>query len=650
MVASLYPEGTLTTYSFSKWLGLAGLRLGAVVASPDLLGRLTAVQGNPLGANIQAQRAAIAGMKVKGPWLQRLRAINRANHEIAAQALARSGVGKVLVWPSHGNFLAADVSDGGWTGDTLAGALLDRDVFIRSGTYQSPAFGQRFVKISTSVPTEWVERFADALSTLSVPQKPPTGQTLRNLGVPEQCASSGVALGRRVAAGEVSPVQLAECALHIARTIEPRINAYAGFLEERALTQAAEREREAKDGRPRGALHGVPIAIKDNFYYQGEAAGKGSRTSSDVAAATSSPMVERLVAAGAVIIGKTTTPEFGWKATGISPRTGVTRNPWDVTRNTGGSSAGSGATVASGAVPIALGSDAGGSIRVPASFCGVVGIKPTLGAIPVWPGTVNENLSHAGPLTRSVEDARAVLGITRGPDARDPQSYFSAPPQADVKGRRLRVGVIGAPFGIEPDGDVQPIIAKALSQLGDAGVAEFEETDLNVGLPRDVFEALWVTGRGLGFLDLFAAHADIMDPGLVRLGPLAQSCSLREFYAAMTKRREFNAAMFNLLDQWDLLIMPTMPLTAFAAEAEVPENGEADAPLPWITWTPYTYPFNISGQPAISIPCGLSRAGMPVGLQIVGPWAHDLRVLDFAQTCETILALPANQRIAPMKL
>ena len=186
------------------------------------------------------------------------------------------------------------------------------------------------------------------------------------LGPEEYQASTALGLARQVADGSLSPVQLTECALDLAQEAEPAINAYAALLAARARREAAELEAEARAGRIRSVLHGVPIAVKDNFYYQGEPTGKGSLTSSDEPARESAPMVERLVGAGAVVIGKTTTPEFGWKGTGSSPRTGVTRNPWDPARNSGGSSAGSGATVASGAVPVATGTDAGGSIRIPA--------------------------------------------------------------------------------------------------------------------------------------------------------------------------------------------------------------------------------------------------------------------------------------------
>ncbi|WP_281690471.1 amidase [Pseudonocardia thermophila] len=462
----------------------------------------------------------------------------------------------------------------------------------------------------------------------------------------EYRAASALDLGRRVAAGELSPVHLAELALELAAQAEPVINAYAALLPERARATAAAREAEVRAGTVRSPLHGVPIAVKDNMLEEGVPAGKGSLTSSDEPAPASSPMVGRLLDAGAVVIGRTTTPEFGWKATGISPRTGITRNPWDPQRNPGGSSAGSGATVGSGAVPIATGTDAGGSVRIPAAFCGVVGLKPTLGAIPVWPSTVNENLSHAGVLTRDVRDARAVLALTRGPDPRDPQSYWSRPPAGDGE-RRLRVGIVRAPFGIDPEEDVAAAVGRALDALVAAGGADYAETTLPTELPRAVFEVLWVTGRGLGFRDLAREHADVMDPGLVRLGPLAEAYDLPAFYAAMTARREFNSAMAHVLDEWDLLVMPTMPITAFAADAEVPPGGEADAPLPWITWTPYTYPFNITGQPAITLPTGLGRGGMPVGAQIVGPWAHDERVLEFAVHAQRVLASTNERTVAP---
>lgn len=467
-----------------------------------------------------------------------------------------------------------------------------------------------------------------------------------DLDLDQYRAASGVELGRRVAGGELSPVQLAECALHIARVAEPAINAYAALLADRAIAQARDREAEARRGLIRSALHGVPIAVKDNMPYEGEPTGKGSRTSPDTPAQTSAPMVARLVDAGAVVIGRTTTPEFGWKGTGISPRTGVTRNPWDPQRNSGGSSAGSGATVASGAVAIATGSDAGGSVRIPASFCGVVGLKPTLSAIPVWPGTVNENLSHAGVLTRDVADATAVLGIVRGPDPRDPQSYYVAP--MHDRHRRPRVGVVRTPFGISPDTGVTQIVDTALASVLRDADADFHEIELPAPLPRNVFDALWITGRGIGFRDLVCDHADIMDPGLVRLATLAQSYTLADHYTALTARRQFNTAMYRCLDEWDMLVMPTMPITAFAADAEVPAGGDLDAPLPWITWTPYTYPFNITGQPAVSIPCGFDTAHMPVGLQVIGPWGGDELVLSFAKRCQDILAASGEPRIAPL--
>ena len=468
--------------------------------------------------------------------------------------------------------------------------------------------------------------------------------TFTEITLDEYQSCSAVDLGRRVAAGELSPVQLAECAITIAASAEPHINAYAALMGEHALAVAAERERDVRHNMVRSALHGVPIAVKDNMYIAGQPCWKGSLTTSDDPVAVSSPMVARLEDAGTVIIGRTTTPEFGWKASGNSPRTGITRNPWNTHCNTGGSSAGAGATVASGAVPIATGTDAGGSVRIPASFCGTVGLKPTLGAIPVWPGTVNENLSHAGVLTRTVEDARTALRLTQGPDPRDPQSCFVTPLPATTA--RPRVGVVPAPFGVAPVAEVSDAFGTAVSALADADIADMTEIALDRAAPSEIFDALWVTGRGLGFAETVAEHRAVMDPALARLNDLAADYSLADFFAIMQQRRAFNEWAFGLFDQWDLLLMPTMPLTAFSAAAEVPEGGAADAPLPWSTWTPYTYPFNISGQPAISIPTGLAPGRMPVGLQIVGPWSADRRVLDFAQRCETVLAATNETRVA----
>lgn len=458
----------------------------------------------------------------------------------------------------------------------------------------------------------------------------------RDLELDDYAGLSAVELAHRVAAGRHSPVQLVECALALAEEWEPRVNAYAALTAELARSQAAAREAEARDGRLRGPLHGVPIANKDNIAIAGQPLGKGSRTAGDSPAPVSSPMIHRLMDAGAVVVGRTTTSEFGWKGTGTSPRTGVTRNPWDTDRNSGGSSAGSAATVATGAVPIATGTDAGGSVRIPASFCGVVGFKPTLSAIPLWPGTVNETLSHAGAMGRSVDDVAVAFDLARGFDARDPQSAYSG--HGEPLSAKPRVGLVRRPFGIAPTDAVAAAFDAAVARLADAGIASIAPARMDREVPRDVFEALWVTGRGLGFADLIREHHEVMDPGLVRLGELAAGYTLADYLAALGRRRDFNSWAYGLFDHWDLLLMPTMPLEAFGAEDETPPGGQVDAPLPWITWTPYTYPFNISGQPAVTIPVPVEPGQLPVGLQIVGPWSADDRVLELARRCEGVLA------------
>ncbi len=455
---------------------------------------------------------------------------------------------------------------------------------------------------------------------------------------------------RLVADGAVSPVHLAEHALARARESEPRINAYVRLLDRDALRAAAEREAEARAGRPRGALHGVPIAVKDNFYVAGHPVSRGSRTSSDAAVAENAPMIERVLTAGAVIVGKTTMPEFGWKGTGSSPLTGITRNPWNAARNPGGSSAGSAATVAAGAVPLALGSDAGGSIRIPAAFCGIVGVKPTLGLVPVWPGTVTGSLSHVGPLARSVGDAALVVAATAGPDPRDPLSYgasdrTSREALARLRAGGLRVAVAAAPFGVAPEDGVAAVFADAVARLRAAVPAAWSDIALDIALPRGIFETLWVTGRGFGFADTIAARAAEMDPGLVRCAALARGYSAGDLLRAIDDRRRLSAALAALLEACDVLVTPTMPLAAFAAGDEVPPGGEADAPLPWVSWTPYTYPFNLSGQPAVSIPCGLDRDRLPVGLQVVAGWGADRLAMAVARRFEPVLG---RARPAPL--
>ena len=455
---------------------------------------------------------------------------------------------------------------------------------------------------------------------------------------------------RLVADGAVSPVHLAEHALARARAAEPRINAYVRLLDGDALAAAAEREAEARTGRLRGGLHGVPIAVKDNFHLAGHPVTRGSRTASPAPVTRNAPAIERVLAAGAVIVGKTAMPEFGWKGTGSSPLTGLTRNPWNPARNPGGSSAGSAASVASGAVPLALGSDAGGSIRIPAAFCGVAGIKPTLGLIPVWPGTVTESLSHVGPLARSVADLALAVAATAGPDPRDPLSY-GAPDRttraarARLRSGSLRIAVAAAPFGVAPGPGVAAVFADAVERLRGAVPAAWSETALDIALPRGIFETLWVTGRGFGFAGTIAARGAEMDPGLVRCAELARAYTLGDFLRATDDRRKLNAALAAALQACDVLVTPTMPLTAFAAADEVPPGGEADAPLPWVSWTPYTYPFNLSGQPAVSIACGFDAGGLPVGLQVVAGWGADRLALAVARRFERVLG---RARPAPL--
>jgi aspartyl-tRNA(Asn)/glutamyl-tRNA(Gln) amidotransferase subunit A len=464
------------------------------------------------------------------------------------------------------------------------------------------------------------------------------------IGEEEYMSQSAGQLGKLVADGRHSPVQLAERALDLAKRSESAINAYVCFLDDYAKGVANEREAEIRGGRNRGPLHGVPSAIKDNFYLKGFPVTRGSRTGVGYTATFDSPIIERVLEAGAVIVGKTTMPEFGWKGTGNSPLTGITRNPWDRTRNPGGSSAGSAATVAAGAVPLALGSDAGGSVRIPASFCGVVGLKPTLGRIPVWPGTVTETLSHAGPLCRFVDDARLLLAATGGADARDPLSFGAGPRIDAARQARLsegccRIGLMENPFGLELKPDVSEVFSLALDKIRTSVEANYSSVSFDEPLPREIFEVLWVTGRGLGFGDTFSSFGSVMDPGLVRLEGLAGAYSVTQLFRIMEARRNFVSAAFALLETVDVLVMPTMPIVAFDADAEVPIGGEGSAPLPWVTWTPFTYPFNLSGQPAISIPCGLTQAGLPVGLQIVGAWGHDELVLDVAERFESGLNL-----------
>ncbi|WP_028057427.1 amidase [Candidatus Solirubrobacter pratensis] len=425
-------------------------------------------------------------------------------------------------------------------------------------------------------------------------------------------------------AGTLSPVEALESALARIESANPAVNAFR-LVDADAAQAAAEASQERwRRGAPRGLLDGVPVAIKDVFPTRGWPTLRGSLTvAADRDWPDDAPAVAALRRHGAVLVGKTTTPEFGWKGITDSALDGVTRNPWDVTRTSGGSSGGSAVALASGMVALALGSDGGGSIRIPCGFCGLPGIKPTFGRAPAWPPSVFGILSHVGPMGRTVPDVALLLDVMCEPDARD-WAALEPPPQPFRD--TLSQGIRGLRIAFSPDlghvrvdPEVAALVERAAARLEALG-AHVEAIDPGFEDPRPAFDALWSAGAA----KQRAALSDTgrVDPGFLRWAERGQALTVLEYLHALDRRDALGRRMAAFHGAWDLLITPTLPIPAFQAGRDTPD-GEGE----WPDWTPFTYPFNLTQQPAGTVPCGFTAAGLPAGLQIVGPRYGDATVL-----------------------
>jgi aspartyl-tRNA(Asn)/glutamyl-tRNA(Gln) amidotransferase subunit A len=446
---------------------------------------------------------------------------------------------------------------------------------------------------------------------------------------------------------------LVEAAAEVMTRLEPELNAHVIMNIEGARRTATERDAETRAGRARGQLHGLPLSIKDTYDIPGVGSARGSRLYANTVATQASPLSRRVLDAGAIMMGKTTMPEFGWKASSTSPLTGVTRNPWNPALTSGGSSSGSAAAVAARMVPVALGGDGGGSIRIPASFCGVYGQKPSFGRVAVWPGSVHDQLVHHGFLTRTAKDTALMLDVGKGPDPRDPWSLPADPASLfdgiSLSTRGLRIGVAFRPWNIEIDADLASVLDHARRQFTPLGW-QARDVPLPGSLPKACFEVLWSCSRAFTSGPTLEADAPLLDPELVRSVRLGLRYRLNDYLHAALERRRFAGLFQSVFDSVDVLVMPTVPIKPFAAEADIPQGWSNEGVLPWIDWSPCTYPFNLSGNPAASLPVGFSPEGLPVGLQIIGPRFRDDLVLRAAHDLEQHLAIgdqmPAMTRTA----
>jgi aspartyl-tRNA(Asn)/glutamyl-tRNA(Gln) amidotransferase subunit A len=430
------------------------------------------------------------------------------------------------------------------------------------------------------------------------------------------------------AAKDLSPVEATEDALRRIAEHDPRVNAFCLVDADRALAAALESERRWADGTPGGLLDGVPVSVKDLLLTAGWPTLRGSTlVDADQDWTEDAPVTARLREHGAVLLGKTTTPEFGWKGVTDSPRTGVTRNPYDAARTPGGSSGGSAAAVALGMGVLSVGTDGGGSIRIPAGFSGVVGLKPTYGRVPLYPASPFGTLSHAGPMTRSVADAALMLDVLAQPDARD---WSGLPPPPASYAERLDDGIRALRVAYSPtlgyaavDPEVAESVRRAVHVLAGLG-AEVDEVDPGFDDPVGAYHVLWFSGAAKVVQAYGDDALERIDPGLAEIVAEGNELTALDYLAATQVRVDLGARMGRFHERYDVLVTPTLPIPAFEAGAEVPAGSGLRR---WTGWTPFTYPFNLTQQPGLSVPCGLTAAGLPVGLQIVGPRHADALVL-----------------------
>ncbi|MFI1211932.1 amidase [Streptomyces sp. NPDC020802] len=429
--------------------------------------------------------------------------------------------------------------------------------------------------------------------------------------------------------GEFSPVDAVRAALRRAEEIQPAVNAFVRLDEEAALAQARDSAERWRRGEPAGLVDGVPVSVKDILLMRGGPTLKGSRTISPQGRwDEDAPSVARLREHGAVFLGRTTTPEFGWKGVTDSPATGVTRNPYDPSRTSGGSSGGSAAAVALGAGPLSLGTDGGGSVRIPASFCGVFALKPTYGRVPLYPASAFGTLAHVGPMTRDAADAALMLDVVSGPDTRDWSGLGPAGGSyADALGggvRGLRVAYspsLGGQVAVRPG--VAAAVRRGVEGLASLG-AYVEEADPDFTDPVEAFHVLWFSGAARVTQRLGPHQRELLDPGLREICGLGARFGALDYLAAVDVRMELGRRMGRFHETYDVLVTPTMPITAFEAGVEVPRGSGHRR---WTGWTPFTYPFNMTQQPAATVPVGVDEDGLPVGLQIVAARHDDAVVL-----------------------
>lgn len=442
----------------------------------------------------------------------------------------------------------------------------------------------------------------------------------------------------------LSPVEVATAMLDQIERVDDDTNGFCLVDRDTSLGLAREAEQRYLRGEAQGLLDGVPVAVKDVFLTPMWPTLRGSRTVDPAATLNkSAPTTAALARHGYVPIGKTTTPELGWKGVTDNTIDGVTNNPWNPERTAGGSSGGSAVAVALGMAPLALGTDAGGSIRIPAAFCGIVGLKPSFGEVPHWPASPFGTLAHAGPMTWTVEDCALMMNVLTEADHRDTHAIprRGIDYLAELKGgvRGLKIAYSPNLGYVDVDPEVEVAVAEAVRVFEQLG-AEVVRVDPGFSDPLAAFGHLFYGGAANAMRDLGPKKRELMDPALVSVAERAAKLSMLDYMGAVNESMALRERMANFHQKYDLLLTPTLPITAFKTGREVPEDWPHTR---WPTWTPFTYPFNMTGQPGLSVPCGFDSQGLPIGLQLVGARFNDALVLRAGHAYQQTAPLTARR-------
>jgi len=451
--------------------------------------------------------------------------------------------------------------------------------------------------------------------------------------------SSARAMATAVRRREISARELLD--LHLARIAErnPQLNAVVSLDEERARAVAAEADAATARGDALGPLHGLPFAFKDTHDVAGWRTTYGSPLFADHVPDADDLVVARIRAAGAVPLGRTNVPEFAAGSHTFNTVFGTTLNPVDPTRSAGGSSGGAACALRAGMVPLADGSDMGGSLRNPASFCGVVGLRPSLGRVPSWPtDNLWETTATSGPLARDVGDVALLLSVIAGPDPRvptalaDPGPSFAPPLSGDLRGLRV---ALSPDLGrlLEVDREVAAVVEGAGARFAAAG-AHVETAHPDLAEAEDTFRTLraWLFQAGFG--ELLAAHPDAFKRSLadnIRAGEGLTGADVARAYAGRTALAE---RMRRFFESYDVLVLPTSQVPPFPADQEYPAAINGRPTATYLDWMRSCYVITVTGCPAISVPAGQTRDGLPVGVQIVAPFGADRRLLEVAAAFE----------------